>query len=106
MHRPKNALLIAALLFLSVLLLCTAPLIRAQQAGVIGSDAANANMRTGPGRTYAVLASLSAGTTITVEAHNEESTWLLGTAANGKRGWLTAKQVHFSTPVDLSSLPV
>lgn len=54
------------------------------------------NMRTGPGGTYAVVATLSGKTGLVLEARNEDTSWVLGHTEDGTyRGWVASLYLEF-----------
>ena len=53
-------------------------------------------MRSGPDRSYPTLASVPAGTALTVSARTNDSSWLLVNSDQGQRGWVSARvPAHF-----------
>lgn len=63
-----------------------------------------ANVRTGPGGQYEVLAILYQGQSVRVQGRNNASSWIQVTLGNGQVGWMRSSAVQTNVPV--SSLPV
>jgi uncharacterized protein YraI len=66
--------------------------------------ASSANVRTGPGGQYEVIAVLSQGQTVPIQGRNNASTWIQVTLGNGQVGWVRSNAVQTNLPI--SSLPV
>lgn len=75
-----------------------------------GGDASTAyqlNMRTGPGTGFAVIVTLPAGTALTLEARNADTSWLLAHTLDGaQRGWVASLYLTYAPGVSAALLPV
>lgn len=64
-------------------------------------------LRAGPGTEHAELAVLPAGTGLVLQARNADTSWVLGTTADGaQRGWLAALYLSFAEGFGAWRLPV
>lgn len=63
-----------------------------------------ANVRTGPGEPYNVIAVLYQGQSVRVSGRNEAGDWLQVILGNGQTGWITTASSQLNVPV--SSLPI
>src|SRR5258707_12551714 len=97
-------------LILILMALCGALLILARPGFAQDSNAAtvafDANLRSGPDTGTSILASVPAGTVVSVSARSADSAWLLVTTPTGKRGWIMVRQVQLASSVNLAVLPV
>lgn len=91
-------------LFFLLLLIPNTPNRTLAQAQVQGTTYTNSNLHAGPAKSSVRVASLAAGVTVSVEARDDTSNWLLVHSADGKRGWILARQVKLKEPVN--SLPI
>ncbi len=75
-----------------------------------GGDASTAyqlNMRSGPGTGFAVIVTLPAGTALTLEARNADTSWLLAHTLDGtQRGWVASLYLKYAPGVSAALLPV
>jgi uncharacterized protein YraI len=78
-------------------------MIRAQ-ASLQGRATVTANVRIKPDRNATIVASITEGTVVTVEARNADSSWLVVRLQSQKRGWASARQIDVSG--DIASLAV
>ena len=78
----------------------------AQANGVPAVSQVNANLYTGPNRNYTIVASVPAGTPLTVTARSDDSQWVLATTPGLRRGWIAINQISFAQAVNVASLPV
>ncbi len=67
-------------------------------------DAENANIRTGPGTVYLILASKPRGTVFEVVGRNAAGDWLVVELEDGKIGWISTKVILYS--FDANLLPI
>lgn len=63
-----------------------------------------ANVRSGPGIGYGIVAVAGQGQTVTLLARNNINSWVKVQLANGTQGWINASLL--STSVNISSLPI
>src|SRR5690242_1429699 len=105
MKAGLRSALFASLILVSSLITIN-PLALHAEGAVQAAVIANVNVRRGPGAGYAIVTSLVTGTTITIEARNSASNWLLVTTAKGKRGWLMARQVQLPRDFVVANLPI
>ncbi len=64
-------------------------------------------LRAGPGTEHAELAVLPAGTALVLQARNADTSWVLGTTADGaQRGWLAALYLSYADGFAAWGLPV
>jgi hypothetical protein len=64
----------------------------------------NANVRSGPGTGYAVLASYPMSTELEVRGRNEEGTWLAVLTPDGRPAWISVRTV--TVPVEVMDIEV
>jgi hypothetical protein len=65
------------------------------------------NMRSGPGKSYAVLVELSPNTALILEARTADSSWVLAqTEDRAYRGWLAAVYLRYGPGTSATALPV
>ena len=119
---PKTGLIVAVVTLIALMLTVTTPS-WAQQAAitvttstvttstvttstVTATAQVSASLRTGPDRNYPSVASIRAGTALTVSARSNDSAWLLVNSARGQRGWASARQVRLLQGAILANLPV
>ncbi len=63
-----------------------------------------ANVRSGPGLAYGVVAVVYQGQTVSLTGRNDNGSWVKVTTASGAAGWVNASLVQANVPI--SSLPV
>src|SRR5215468_5298843 len=102
-HKPGLILTLIALALSGALLIFAQPGLA--QGGASATVAFDANLRSGPDVGTSVLASVPAGTVVSVFARSADSAWLLVTTPGGKRGWIMARQVQLAAGVNLAALP-
>lgn len=71
----------------------------------ITTDAESANLRSGPGRSAAIIATVPFRTELALYARDTSGTWLLVETRDGVRGWISADLVSRSSPYRLEELP-
>ena len=58
------------------------------------------NMRTGPGTQYEVVAAFASGTRLSLLGKDSSGAWVNVKAAEGQAGWMSAKYVTLSVPIE------
>lgn len=77
------------------------------QEGPNASTTYQLNLRSGPGTTYSILATLPARTMLVLEARNADTSWVLGhTPDNAYRGWLASLYLSYVPGFAATALPV
>jgi len=83
----------------------TLPVVDAPPAGPTAIVTASAaNVRSGPGGEYNVIAVLYQGQTVTLLGRNSNSSWLKIRMGNGVEGWIGATTVQTNVPI--TNLPI
>lgn len=106
MQKFGTALRVLLLALIIVALVAPLGASRAQaQAGSIATvNTPKLNIRNGPGAGYAVLGTVSQGSTITLLGRNADSSWAFIRTASLLEGW--SSTLFLTTTIQLSSLPV
>ncbi|SRR5258708_2062788 len=86
--------------------LLTGYAVLAAQGQFFGTVMVTASIRTGPDRSYPMIATANAGDTIIAQARNQDASWLFVLLKDARKGWIMSRQVNFSSSVDLTTLPL
>ncbi len=89
---------------LLLIALIVGALIVAPKSAVATITTSSANVRSGPGTEFAVVAAYSKSIELQIAGRNEAGTWLAITTPNDEQGWIAASVV--TTTVEVGKLPV
>lgn len=102
--KPNLTIRLSVLLLLSVMAVVSSMTLFAQEAAQVQVTAARANVRSGPGTSYAVIGKANRGDTFAILGTNNAKNWYQIAFAGEQNGWIAGSIVTTSGPVE--SLPM
>lgn len=88
----------------AMLILMSVSVVSAQFSGLDTVTTDRANMRSGPGTEFEIVAALARGTVIRLDGRNQNGNWVRGLTAERQVGWVSSGLVDVSLS-DLNTLP-